>query len=204
MEDKDLPAPNTIKSRLEEIQLSTKKVFDGKLLQVYVDQVNLPNGSESARDWIKHPGASAIVPVFKDGTIMLLNQFRYPARKVFLEVPAGKLDPGETPDVTADRELREESGLVCDNLIKVGEFYPAIGYSDEIIHIYVAWGLQQNEQNSDEDEFLINQRVSFSKALNMIETGEITDGKTICSLTKTLFWWKKNQPFKIDFGFTLS
>lgn len=204
MQDKDLPLSNTIKSNIEESRLSTKKVFSGKLLQVYVDEVTLPNGSVSTRDWIKHPGASAIVPIFEDGTIMLLNQFRYPPRKIFLEVPAGKLDPGESSDKTASRELKEESGLLCDQLIKVGEFYPAIGYSDEIIHIYVAWGLKQNEQSTDEDEFLINQRIPFSKALHMVEAGEISDGKTICALTKAYLWWKRNQPFEVNFDFKAS
>lgn len=199
MEDKELQVPNSIKSMLEETSLNSKKVYDGKLLQVYLDEVKMPDGSLSTRDWIKHPGASAIVPVFEDGTIMLLKQFRYPSRKVFAEVPAGKLDPGEKPEATARRELTEETGLISTNLSSVGYFYPSIGYADEIIHVYVAWGLSQQEQKNDDDEFILNYRLPFSDALKMIESGEITDGKTICSLTKAYLWWVRNSPFTVNF-----
>ena len=200
MQDNEMSFSNTIKSQLEEKKHSSERVYDGKLLQVYVDDVILPDGTHSTRDWIKHPGASAVVPVFEDGTIMLLKQFRYPPRKIFIEVPAGKLDPGDSPEETAERELQEESGLICEYLEPVGSFYPAIGYADEIIYVYVAWGLTQKGQNNDDDEFLLNHRISFSKALQMIETGEISDGKTICSLIKAHLWWKKHNPFNIDFS----
>jgi len=197
MKDKDLTPANTNDSRLIEKPISSTHVFDGKLLQVYVDDVELPDGSVSTRDWIKHPGASAVVPVFEDGTIMLLRQFRYPPRKIFLEVPAGKLDPGESPESTARRELTEESGLVCNYLEKAGEFYPAIGYADEIIYVYVAWGLTSKSINVDDDEFVIPNRISFAEALRMIGNGGITDAKTIASLIQAQMWWKANEPFRI-------
>jgi len=191
------PSPE---DQLRETTIESEKVYNGKLLQVYFDKVRLPDGSESTRDWIKHPGASAVVPVFEDGSIMLVKQFRYPPRELFIEVPAGKLDDGEMPEVTARRELTEESGLTCSNLIHTGSFYPAIGYADELIHIYAAWGLNMEEKSSDDDEFLLNYRIPFSEALNMIESGEIHDGKTICALTKTFLWWRKHGPFEINFG----
>lgn len=199
MEDKEQLSGDQIKAILEEKPLSSENVFDGSLLKVYVDEVKLPDGTTSTRDWIKHPGASAVVPIFEDGSVMLLKQYRYPPRRIFIEVPAGKLDPGESPEATAKRELSEESGLIFNKLVKTGEFYPAIGYADEVIHIYVAWGLSQQNRKADDDEFLLNYRIPFSEALKMIESGEISDGKTICSLTKTWFWWRKNGPFKIDF-----
>ena len=199
MEDKHPQGSDAVRSALTETPLRSKNVFDGVLLKVYVDDVRLPDGSTSTRDWIRHPGASAVVPVFEDGSVMLLKQFRYPPRNIFIEVPAGKLDPGESPDVTAERELTEESGLTCSNLVKTGEFYPAIGYADEVIHIYVAWGLERQEQQVDDDEFVLNYRVPFSEALRMVEEGEITDGKTICCLIKTWLWWKRNGPFEISF-----
>lgn len=199
MEDKDLLSSNYMNTKLEEASISTKNVFDGNLLHVNVDKVRLPDGNTSTRDWIRHPGASAIVPVFEDGTIMLVNQYRFPPRKLFLEVPAGKLDQGESPDKTAVRELKEECGITCKSIQKTGEFYPAIGYSNEIIHIYVAWNLDLKDQQADDDEFLINQRISFSKALKLIQSGEISDGKTICALIKTYLWWKENEPFKVNF-----
>lgn len=197
MNDKDLPGPDVLK-KLGEKRISSENVFNGKLLQVYADEVHLPDKSRSVREWIKHPGASAVVPVFGDGTIMLLKQFRYPPQKVFIEVPAGKIDAGESAISTARRELLEESGVSCEHLEKAGKFYPAIGYADEIIHVYVAWGLTLNEQNVDDDEFLLNHRIPFSRALKMIESGEIDDGKTICSLLQASLWWRKNQPFKIN------
>ncbi len=199
MKKKDLASTKEDKLELQETTISSEHVFDGTLLQVYVDDVKLPDGSHSTRDWIKHPGASAVVPVFQDGSIMLLKQYRYPPRKLFLEVPAGKIDAGETPKTTALRELEEESGLSCKNMEKVGSLFPAIGYADEEIFVYVGWGLSQSDKQTDDDEFLINHKLHFSDALKMIESGEIKDGKTICALTQTYFWWKKHKPFPINF-----
>lgn len=186
-------------STLIEKEKSSKQVYDGKLLKVFYDEVTLPDQTFSSREWIKHPGACAVVPVFEDGTIMLLKQFRYPPRKIFIEVPAGKIDPGEDPVRTAERELLEESGVVCEHIIKTGCFYPAIGYADEIIHTYVAWGLAIKEQNVDEDEFLQPFRISYQKAIEMIASGEITDAKTISALIQTKMWWEKKGPFQINF-----
>jgi len=199
MKDEYLSNPENVTSLLMEKPLKSEHVYDGPLLQVYTDKVELPDKTTSTRDWIKHPGASAVVPVFEDGTIMLLKQFRYPARKVFIEVPAGKLDPGESPRSTAERELLEESGIRCDHLVEIGSFYPAIGYADEIIYTFVAWGLKTEEQHEDDDEFLLNYRIPFVQAMSMIESGEISDGKTICTLLHTSMWWKKNGPFRIEF-----
>lgn len=186
--------------KLAEKRISSRHVFDGRLLQVYVDDVQLPDNTISTRDWIKHPGASAVVPVFEDGTIMLLKQFRYPPRKVFIEVPAGKLDEGEPPKQTAKRELLEETGISCSSISEAGSFFPAIGYADEEIFVFVAWGLTEQAKNVDDDEFLLNHRVSFADALKMISSGEISDGKTICSIIKAKMWWEINEPFPINFS----
>ncbi|MFU8811472.1 MAG: NUDIX domain-containing protein [Balneolaceae bacterium] len=198
MTPKDSSRSQSDLHQLKETKIDSRKVFDGRLLQVYVDDVRLPDGNRSTRDWIDHPGASAVVPVFEDGTIMLLKQFRYPAGRLFLEVPAGKLDPGEEPHVTARREMEEESGLQCEHLVRVGSFFPAIGYANEEIHVFVAWGLTLQEKSSDEDEFLINSRISFKDALQCIENDELKDGKTICALTMARRWWLKNEPFPVD------
>lgn len=198
MNKSDLPNFKQDLEKLGEKKISSKHVFDGKLLQVYYDEVRLPDGNESSREWIKHPGASAVVPVFEDGTIMLLRQFRYPPQKIFLEVPAGKLDPGESPESTAQRELLEESGLSCGNLKRTGSFYPAIGYANEIIYSFVAWNLDLQESELDDDEFLLNYRLSFSDALLMIENGQIQDAKTICTLINASNWWRKNAPFSVN------
>lgn len=200
MEYKDLQSRNQADTLLKEKRLSSKKVFNGKLLQVYSDEAELPDKSTSVREWIKHPGASAVVPVFEDGTIMLLQQFRYPPNKTFIEVPAGKIDPGEDKKTTAERELLEESGVKCEHLEEIGSFYPAIGYADEIIYVYIGWGLTEESQSVDDDEFLLTYRIPFAKALDMIKTGEISDGKTICTLVQASLWWKENAPFEVDLG----
>ncbi|HKL16279.1 MAG TPA: NUDIX hydrolase [Balneolaceae bacterium] len=199
MKNNELQPSDKEAKELSEKQLSTQRVYDGRLLQVYVDDVQLPDKSESTRDWIKHPGASSIVPVFKDGTIMLLKQYRYPPRKVFIEVPAGKLDEGEPPVVTAKRELLEETGFECSSIKAAGSFFPAIGYADEEIFVFVAWDLEQKLKNVDDDEFVVNHRVTFADALEMIASGEISDAKTICSIIKAKIWWEKNGPFPVSF-----
>ncbi len=184
---------------LEEKKISSKQVFEGNLLHVYVDEVSLPDQTRSGREWIKHPGACAVVPVFEDGSIMLVKQYRYAPQKIFIEVPAGKIDSGEAPENTAQRELLEECGVTCENLKKAGAFYPAIGYSDEIIHVYVGWGLKLQEQNVDDDEFLVNYRLPFKEALDQIKSGKIDDGKTISAIIQAKLWWQHHKPFKVDF-----
>lgn len=186
-------------TELIEHPLSSREVYKGKLLHVFIDDVRLPDGNSSTREWINHPGACAVVPVFEDGSIMLVRQYRYPVKQIFIEVPAGKIDPGEPPLTTATRETAEETGLHAENIAYVSHFYPVIGYSNEVIHVFVAWGLTTEEIDVDEDEFLITMRVPFSKALEMIHTGEINDGKTICALLQTKMWWEKHRPFDISF-----
>lgn len=187
------------KDPLKETTRTSEEIFNGELLHVFRDEVSLPDETSSVREWIRHPGACAIVPVFRDGTIMLVRQFRYPLKRTFYEVPAGKIDPGEPPYTTAVRELEEETGLRAERCEKVGHFHPVIGYSDEIIHSYVAWDLTRHSINSDSDEFLEPHRVPVSRAFSMIRTGEITDGKTICALMQTKMWWEENHPFDLAF-----
>lgn len=183
--------------KLVEKPISSEEVFNGRLLHVFLDHARLPDGSESTREWIKHPGASAVLPVFEDGDVMLVKQFRYPLSQIFYEVPAGKLDPGETADSTAVRELKEEAGLSCRQFHYLGHFYPSIGYTDEIIHLYLAWEISEFEQNVDEDEFLVKERVPFREAVDMAHSGEISDGKTAITLLRAWHWWQKDGPFEI-------
>lgn len=178
---------------LTETTKSSRKVFTGKLLHVYYDEAVLPNGGVSSREWIKHPGACAIVPIFGNGDVMLVDQFRYPPKKLFIEVPAGKIDKGEHPDETAKRELLEETGLKAKNLVYIGHFYPAIGYADEIIHIYIATDIEEFEVNTDEDEFVQLRRIPFEEAIKMVYTGEIDDGKTITCLIRAQNYLKKYE-----------
>ncbi len=175
---------------LVENKLSSKEVFNGKLLHVFYDEARLPNGEIGSREWIKHPGACAVVPVFENGDIMLIKQFRYPVSQIFWEVPAGKIDSGEPQDVTAARELKEEAGLEAGELEYVGHFYPGIGYSDEVIHIYLAHDLSITNQETDEDEFVLSERIPFEEAVKMVHSGEINDGKTVICLLRAWNHWK--------------
>lgn len=177
-------------NQLIEKTLSSNEVFNGKLLHVFVDHVQLPNGEEATRDWIKHPGACAVVPVFENGDVMMVRQFRYPMSQIFWEVPAGKIDKGEPQDQTALRELQEEVGLVASSYQYIGHFYPGIGYSNELIHIYIAWNLTLVDQNMDADEFVLKERVPFQKAIEMVHSGEINDGKTVICLLRAWEWWQ--------------
>ncbi|MEX1012032.1 MAG: NUDIX hydrolase [Balneolaceae bacterium] len=187
-------------TKLIETCLNRKEIFRGDLLHVFKDEAKLPDQTTSTREWIQHPGACAVVPVFRDGTVMLIRQYRYPTGQIHLEVPAGKIDPGEPPLETAIRETEEETGLRVGDIAYAGHFYPCIGYADEIIHIYVAWDLDQIGSNRDDDEFLLTERVPYHTALDMIASGEINDGKTITSLVKAQMWWRENAPFPVRFS----
>lgn len=173
---------------LIEKELSSEKVFSGALLHVNRDQVLLPDNQTSIREWIKHPGACAVVPFFENGDIMLLRQYRYPVRQLFLEVPAGKIDAGENPDSTAERELHEETGVHAGKLHYIGHFYPGIGYSDEVIHIYTATELRLTNSNADIDEFVEPVRIPFREAIEMVHQGSINDGKTVICLLRAMHW----------------
>ena len=173
-----------LNGHLVEQRKYSEKVFSGELLHVFKDEAILPDSSTGRREWIQHPGACAVVPMFGNGDCVLIQQFRYPAQQLFWEVPAGKIDVDEDPLSTASRELEEETGYRAEQLTYIGHFYPAIGYADEIIHIYLAEGLTQGAQNTDQDEFLSIYRVPFEEALSMIDSGEINDAKTISSIIR--------------------
>lgn len=168
---------------LTEDQLHSEQLVDGKLLKVYRDRVQLPDGEESVREWIDHPGASAVVPIFEDGSTLLVRQFRYPPRRTFLEVPAGKIDKaGEDPEDVAARELEEETGWRAGRFTKLGALYPCIGYSNEIIHFYLAEELERGERNLAEGEFMDVVPMSFQDAARQVRLGKILDMKTAMAL----------------------
>ena len=182
-----------LNSHLAEQKKHSEKVFTGELLHVFKDEAILPDSSTGRREWIQHPGACAVVPMFGNGDCVLIQQFRYPAQQLFWEVPAGKIDFSEDPHSTAKRELKEETGFRAEQWTYIGHFYPAIGYADEIIHIYLAEELTQGAQNTDKDEFLSIYRVSFKEVLNMIDSGEINDAKTISSIIRVQGFLKKRK-----------
>ena len=171
---------------LSEHPISTENVFSGVLLDVHRDVVRTPNGREAVREWIDHPGASAVIPVFEDGTTLLLKQYRYPARQTFLEVPAGKIDPGESPEEAAARELEEETGYRAGRLVSLGSFFPCIGYSNEEIHFFLALDLEQGERQPESDEFLETIILPLLQAVEWGREGKIGDMKTALGLARSL------------------
>ena len=175
----------SLDSHLIESEISSQTVFKGALLEVRKDQVRLPNGKESLREYIVHPGAVVVLAFLDNGNLLFERQFRYPLRRVFLELPAGKIDLGEAIIDTARRELLEETGYTASDWEYLGVMHPCIGYSDERIEIFAARGLHlAGEKQLDHNEFLDVIELSPAAAREAVWDGKITDAKTITSL----FW----------------
>ena len=174
---------------LTEHLISGELVFDGKLLKVHRDLVRLPDGSQGAREYIRHPGAVAVVPLFDDRSVLLERQFRYPHRREFIEVPAGKLEPNEPHLETAKRELLEETGYSARDWTRLGVIHTAIAYTDEGIDLFVARKLEkQRAAQLDAGEFVETLIVPFDEALAMVRDGRITDAKTVAALLWVQAW----------------
>ena len=165
--------------QLTEKQISTELLFDGTVLHVYKDDVQLPDGGTAVRELIKHIGAVCVIPVTDDGRVVLERQYRYPISRVVIEIPAGKLDYADEDRLeAAKRELHEETGLTADKWTDIGLYYPAPAYSDEKITMYLAQGLHKGKQDLDEDEFLEVFTMPLAELVEKVLSGEISDGKT--------------------------
>jgi ADP-ribose pyrophosphatase len=167
---------------LTEHLISSDTIASGGMLNVKRDQVRLYNGNTTQREYVVHPGAVVVVPILANGNVILERQFRYPLHQVFIELPAGKIDVGEDILITGQRELLEETGYTASEWVKLGHQHPCIGYSNEVIHMYLARGLNAGEHQRDEDESLEVFEAAFEVCIKMIQSGEITDGKTIVAL----------------------
>ncbi len=167
-----------------EKQLASDIRFKGRIFTVTVDDVELEDGEKSVREIVHHHGGACILPLFDNGDICLVRQFRYAFGKELWELPAGKLEQNEDPFEAAKRELTEECGLTADNYINLGEMYPTVGYCSEIIYIYAATGLHQADMHLDEGEFLTPERIPLEEAYRMVMSGEIQDGKTVAAILK--------------------
>lgn len=167
-----------------EKKINSKTLFRGKILTLELDEVELPNGNSAQRECVRHSGGAAVLLV-KDNKVLLVRQYRYLYGKSIYEIPAGKLNEGETPAVAAARELEEETGHKAE-LSHLSDIYPTPGYTDEIIHIYYAERYEITTQKLDDDEFLNYSFIDIEKVLDMINRGEICDAKTIVAVYRYL------------------
>lgn len=170
----------TVMSSLEEKTLHSEEIFSGKVISLHVQDVELPNGKQSKREIIKHPGAVAILAVTDENKIVMVEQYRKALERTIVEIPAGKLEKGEQPEVCARRELEEETGYVCENLELLTSFYTSPGFADEIVHVYLAKGLSKKENSAalDEDEFVNLEELTLTEAMKYVEDQKIYDAKT--------------------------
>lgn len=167
--------------QFKEETISSEHIFTGKIISLQVDQVRLPNGKTSSREIVKHSGAVAILAL-KDGRMIVVEQYRKALERSLIEIPAGKLDPGEDPLQSAHRELKEETGFTCDQLRPISSFYTSPGFADEIIHLYLAENLQAGQMQLDEDEFLSCDQITLEQAKQYIQDGSIRDAKTVAAV----------------------
>ena len=170
---------------LIETCVASKSVFEGKVLHVYVDDINLPNGGVGFREYIKHIGAVAVLPLTDDGNVICVRQYRYAVGEVTTEIPAGKLDsPDEDPREAALRELREETGARCKELTYLGTYLASPAILDEKINLYLARGLDFGATDPDEDEFIDVVQIPLVEMVERVMRGEILDGKTQLAVLK--------------------
>ncbi|MDQ0213766.1 ADP-ribose pyrophosphatase [Oikeobacillus pervagus] len=164
----------------EEKTIRTEEIFKGKVIQVQVDDVELPDGKMGKREIVKHPGAVAIIPITNEGKIVMVEQYRKPLNRSIVEIPAGKLEPGEEPETTARRELEEETGYVCKKITPLISFYTSPGFANELLHVFLAEGLKkkENAKAADEDEFVRLEELSLEEAASYLKEQRIMDVKT--------------------------
>jgi ADP-ribose pyrophosphatase len=181
---------------LTETRIDGELVYDGHFLKLHRDTIELPDGKRTAREYIKHPGAVAVLPLLDDGTVLLERQFRYPLHDVFIEFPAGKIDVDEDPLDSAKRELIEETGYTATDWQFVTTLHNAIGYSDEHLELYLARGLKKGEQQLDDGEFVELFTATIDELLQWVREGKVTDVKTIIGA----FWLDKlrSNDWKLD------
>ena len=168
-------------------RIGSQRIYTGRIINLDVDQVRYPDGSTGELEMIRHPGASAVVPFLSDPAgddpqILLLRQYRYAADGYIYEVPAGRLEPGETPLDCARRELREETGCTAQHIEPLMSLFTTPGFTDELIHLYLATGLTRGTTHRDADEFFEVETLALSRVLEMIERGEIRDAKTVVTV----------------------
>ncbi|MHB1415564.1 MAG: NUDIX domain-containing protein [Chloroflexota bacterium] len=165
-----------------EVTIYTERVYEGRILNLRVDTVRLPNGQTTKREIVEHRGAVGIMPIDDDGKVALVRQYRKPAERYTLEIPAGTLDPGEDVETCLHRELREETGLTASRVDQLASYYSAVGFCTEFMEVYLARDLQYGQAGPDEDESVEVLWMPLAEALDMVARGDIVDAKTIIAL----------------------
>lgn len=178
---------------MTEKTLSSKLVYDGRILRLHVDTVELPNGKQALREVADHPGGVAVVAIDGGGSVLTVRQYRYAFSRVLEEIPAGKLEPGEDPREAALRELREETGAVPERLTELGSLIVSPGAYGEVLHLYLAEGLAVGARSPDEDEFLDVVRTPFDEMVRRVLDGELRDAKTVAGILKVYAMRQKRQ-----------
>lgn len=182
-----------IDMHLHEKTLTSELLYEGKVVSLHKDTVELENGETAVREWIEHHGGVCVVPINENNEVLFVKQFRYAFREVLLEVPAGKLEKGEDHFECGKRELLEETGAVSKDYTYLGVMYPTTAYLTEQIHMYLARGLDFESQSLDDDEFLDVVKIPFDKAVEMVMSGEIRDSKTQLALLKAKLFLEQNK-----------
>jgi len=174
--------PFLVGIEMRETIVHTEEIYDGRVVNLLIHEVRLPDGKPARREVVRHPGAVAMVALDEEQNVLLVRQYRIAADRMMLEIPAGTLEPNEPPDICAVRELREETGYKPARLQSLGGVYVAPGYTSEFIHLYLATDLEESALQADDDESIEVKRLPLGEALRMVEQGEIVDGKTVVAL----------------------
>lgn len=170
---------------LKEERINSELIYDGRIIKLRNDKIKLPDGNTAYREYVRHPGGICVLPLTDKGEVMLVRQYRYPYGEEVLEIPAGKRDSADEDTLEGGkRELKEELGVEAEHFLFLGRFYPTPGYTDEVIYMYVAWGLKYGKTNPDEDEFLEGEKIPLDRLIELIMSGEIPDGKTQAAALK--------------------
>ena len=168
----------------EEKTLKENVIYEGRIITLHVDDIELPDGTKATREVVEHSGGVCVAAMTENKELYFVRQYRYPYKKALLELPAGKLERGEDPMKAGIRELEEECGVVADEVISMGTVYPTVAYCSEIIYLFAAKGLRSTSQHLDEGEFLDVEKIPLADAVQMVMNGEISDSKTVALVLK--------------------